>query len=83
MMLVLPKADKHDVESISKRLFDKVNETTIDGLPENKTIMFSIGVMRLGPTSPTTLSEITSRADAILYDAKQESRNRLKFDSEK
>jgi len=65
------------IQHIFERIHKNINALTINGIPENYDITFSMGTAFYDPNVDENLREFISRADKMMYQAKQNGRNRL------
>jgi diguanylate cyclase (GGDEF)-like protein len=72
---VLPRTGYTHAMDVAERLRKRVEALRFDGLPEGVETTISIGVVELGPQDGS-FADIQKRADAALYRAKSEGRNR-------
>lgn len=75
-LVVLADTSKDNIEHIFQRLKQQLNHVSIDGLPKEKIITFSMGVAQYHE-SDDTLQTLINRADENLYKAKTAGRDNL------
>jgi len=73
-LLLLPDAAPDDARAVLERMAERVQAMTVPGL-EGGRISFSAGLATRRPGEPCT--EVISRADHALYQAKEAGRNRI------
>ena len=73
---MLPETGLEAARKIAQRLCDAVAETTYSALGEEVRMTVSIGLTNI-QAGRESISAALNRADAALYDAKQEGRNRV------
>lgn len=74
--VMLPETGLEAARKIAQRLCDAVAETTYSALGEEVRMTVSIGLTNI-QAGRESISAALNRADAALYDAKQEGRNRV------
>lgn len=74
-LLLLPNAGAQHAEGIFERIQTRLNQVSIEGLPESVKITFSIGFAMA--KAGETFNELYKRTDELLYDAKTQGRSRL------
>lgn len=77
--VILAEGDPEQAHKTGHRIISEVRRLAIPHVPEtgNDCVTVSLGIASLKPTSETKAVELLQRADAALYRAKQEGRNRL------
>ena len=74
-MVILSHTALDDAVRLAERIRQAIAELKVDSLPEGQGITVSIGVARY--RSPETVSITIARADAAMYEAKRQGRNRV------
>jgi diguanylate cyclase (GGDEF)-like protein len=74
--ILLPRANKEPAIEIMQRLRIKLAEQRVPALDKNINFTVSMGIATLRPTTKD-LAELLRNADAALYKAKREGRNRV------
>jgi diguanylate cyclase (GGDEF)-like protein len=81
-VVVLPSTGVEEARLVADRIRQSIQALTVHSRGEHIPITVSIGVASLsvsGETSPAAWGELMDRADAALYCAKREGRNRVKL----
>jgi diguanylate cyclase (GGDEF)-like protein len=79
-VLLLQRASLLDAESVVQRVRQQLDSADVPGLPNGRRVTVSFGIAPV--QSLEHLSKALSRADALLYEAKQAGRNRVRVDAE-
>ena len=79
-VLLLQRASLLDAESVVQRVRQQLESADVPGLPNGRRVTVSFGIAPV--QSLEHLSKALSRADAMLYEAKQAGRNRVRVDAE-
>ena len=79
-VLLLQRASLLDAESVVQRVRQQLDCSDVPGLPNGRRVTVSFGIAPV--QSLEHLSKALSRADAMLYEAKQAGRNRVRVDAE-
>ncbi|MCK7459920.1 tetratricopeptide repeat-containing diguanylate cyclase [Idiomarina aminovorans] len=74
-LLVFFDVSKEDARNIFKRITNELNNKPIEGLPEDYRVTFSMGFTNAHPEDD--FDSLYKRADNVLFDAKDEGRERL------
>lgn len=81
-LIVLPETSREAAHSIAVRLQEEVRERLQrlfgTATPEGQ-VTLSIGVLTYHDSEPSTIEELIARADARLYEAKRNGKNRIVF----
>ncbi len=75
-ILLMPETALPGAQEICERLRGAIERTSFEGKEKDAFLTVSIGVTQI-PAGPATPEEIVKAADAALYEAKQDGRNRL------
>jgi len=75
-ILLMPETPVAGAQEICERLRSAIERTTFPGKSKEAFLTVSIGLTQI-PLSATSPEEVVRTADAALYEAKQEGRNRL------
>jgi diguanylate cyclase (GGDEF)-like protein len=78
-VLLLQRASLLDAESVVQRVRQQLDSSDVPGLPNGRRVTVSFGIAPV--QSLEHLSKALSRADALLYEAKQAGRNRVRVDA--
>lgn len=76
-VVLLPGAAEAAAQAIAERLLRGVSGTVVTCGADSVSLACSIGVMTMRPTEASQRSEFLKEADAALYAAKQQGRNRV------
>jgi diguanylate cyclase (GGDEF)-like protein len=79
-LLLMPGTTLDLALAIVERLRSRATEIAVPGAKQGLNISLSAGLASTGP-SPTTIDELLALADAALYRAKHEGRNRVRIDA--
>lgn len=82
-LFVLKDADETTLHEVFKRIFERVNANPIEGLPQSEGITFSMGaaiIKDMVNSEQYNLTALISIADAQLYAAKNQGRNRYTYE---
>ena len=80
-LLVFDGAEASHIVEVYKRLRDKVQELKPSVLPESLALTFSMGVATYNASKDSSLNQLISRADALLYEAKNKGKDQIALDS--
>lgn len=76
-LIVLPECDELSATKLATRLRLRVGETPIDTTNEQINVTLSVGVVATTRPDPDQVDALLQAADAAMYQAKQEGRNRV------
>ncbi|MDH1701481.1 GGDEF domain-containing protein [Comamonas terrigena] len=79
-VLLLQRASLDDAQGVVQRMRQQLESADVAGLPNGRRVTVSFGIAPV--QSLEQLSKALSRADALLYEAKQAGRNRVRVDAE-
>ena len=75
-LVILPRSTLEDAADVAERLRSRVEALALEDLPAGLRITISIGVAQMTPAD-SGFADLERRADAALYRAKSEGRNRV------
>jgi diguanylate cyclase (GGDEF)-like protein len=76
-VLLLPRASSHDAQTVVSRIRDDFQSASVALLGEPGGVTMSIGIASVKSESVVNTDQLIGRADAALYRAKDEGRNRI------
>lgn len=77
--VLLPGASCQTVETIGRRLMDKIESADLLAGRSEVSLTVSVGFVSLPPVSDISIEEVIGRADHALYKAKNSGRNQLRM----
>lgn len=78
--LILPHTDFDEMIAMAERMRAEVEKHHFRDMPEAGAVTISLGALCIGPSRQPMLKDVYPVADALLYKAKQEGRNRVVSD---
>ncbi|ABA89488.1 diguanylate cyclase [Syntrophotalea carbinolica DSM 2380] len=77
--VLLPGASSQTVETIGRRLMEKIESADLLAGRSEVSLTVSVGFVSLSPGSKISIEEVIGRADRALYEAKNSGRNQLRM----
>ena len=79
-VLLFPNLDEHGAEQQAKRLMNAIEKLALPNPDEHRPVVtISVGVAVTEPTEVSCVEQLLRQADAALYKAKANGRNRYEF----